>query len=1241
MPTPTGIGHGVAVIALKECDRLLVKPGEGGMPSSNWIDFSRRFISLADLYDLKSIIIDGLTSGADGAVSESDLQLDKIARHAIMASITDTELVDDCATAHDMWSKLAGRFEAHTLSHEMFLRDQLNNKKFQLGQSLDSHIDHLIKIRGELKSIGAGSELTDSYMTKRLIQSMPYEHFATVIDALDETQLDFNNIRLKLMGRHSRLLAQSADKTGQVRPPPAAFVAGFDSSPSSRRPLPPCVYCGRTNHPSQHCYQQFGKEVVESAKLAARQQAAHPPAAGRQTTQLSSLVACPVPAPVAAPVPGTVALLGQQARVTSIPERPCRGFAFTAHTDRPSPPSQGQFPGWILDSGASNHFCYDLARFHNYSHLEEPVHITVGGQSNLMGVGTGDVLISYVLNGQVEQVTLRDTLYIPGAHFNLLSIGVLDEAGNLVTFGSGECKVFSPQGQLMLSAKKLGSSTRLYHLFECAPPAHVGLSVVASVMSPEPVTPISANLLHARLGHVNVADMKRLLTMADGIAFTGQVSETCVPCIMAKQTCSSVPQVRTTHTTEVLDLVHSDIAGPFPVPGLHGERYFVLFIDDYSRMVWVRLLRTRDEVLPAFIEWKTFVETQTGKKIKAFRSDGAMEYQSSAFSSVLSESGIQRQTSASYTQAQNGVSERFVRTVKEYGRAMLFFADLPKPFWSVAVEHACYLRNRLPTRALDNKTPYETWFGRKPDLRHLRVFGCKAYAHIPDELTKELEEKSRRCLYIGVPGGTKGFRLYDLDRVVVFNSIHVRFDEQLPELDVSDVDAMDDLFELDDQSDVQPSESSSSSTKTAIPVAEDNYLLPVAPSVDISADLIPVDQNPFASEPSGESTVRRSGRQRSVPDRLIHAGRLADQFGIPTDTSAQQPTSSTIEAAPAATDSAPVPSAMVMPPVIPPLQVPSCSLPPEVASSPAPQSVPPSVSSNPDQTIASVIMNGRIDCMGCCPVIGAPAAAVQTSHPFGPVTTVPFKIDDVDYAKLFSSGFALVSLETPLNSEPVTFRQALNSPDAESWITAMKEEYQSLIEAGTFMLVQLPKGANLVSCRWVFKLKLNPDGTVNRHKARLVARGFTQRHGIDYDLTFAPVVKLQSIRALLAIAAALGWEIHQMDVVTAYLNGELEHEIYMAQPEGFVNNENKGLVCLLKKSLYGLKQAGRSWNHKIHEVLVKLGFRRLEADYCVYHFRLITQLSYGYVYTLMTFCSSATILMLSTRSNNVCHHNSR
>ena len=143
-------------------------------------------------------------------------------------------------------------------------------------------------------------------------------------------------------------------------------------------------------------------------------------------------------------------------------------------------------------------------------------------------------------------------------------------------------------------------------------------------------------------------------------------------------------------------------------------------------------------------------------------------------------------------------------------------------------------------------------------------------------------------------------------------------------------------------------------------------------------------------------------------------------------------------------------------------------------------------------------------------------------------------------------------------------------------------------------MVTAPKGANIVSCKWVFKIKRSPDGQIERYKARLVARGFSQQHGVDYDETFAPVVRMETLRILLAIAAAEDLEIHQMDVVTAYLAGELEEEIYMTSPPGVPDTE--GLVCRLWKGLYGLKQSARVWNQRLTGELKRMGLRATTAD---------------------------------------------
>jgi hypothetical protein len=190
------------------------------------------------------------------------------------------------------------------------------------------------------------------------------------------------------------------------------------------------------------------------------------------------------------------------------------------------------------------------------------------------------------------------------------------------------------------------------------------------------------------------------------------------------------------------------------------------------------------------------------------------------------------------------------------------------------------------------------------------------------------------------------------------------------------------------------------------------------------------------------------------------------------------------------------------------------------------------------------------------------------------------------------------------DDEPRTYQQALNGPHADSWRAAIRSELTSLHKAGTWRYVQKPSDANLVGCRWVFKIKRDKDGGIHKFKARLVAQGFTQVYGIDYAETYAPVARYTSIRLIIALAAHYDWELHQMDVETAYLNGELDTPIYMRAPEGLELIDQPACpasrVCLLIKSLYGLKQSGRRWHANINHSLISNGFTPLHADRCVY-----------------------------------------
>lgn len=182
-------------------------------------------------------------------------------------------------------------------------------------------------------------------------------------------------------------------------------------------------------------------------------------------------------------------------------------------------------------------------------------------------------------------------------------------------------------------------------------------------------------------------------------------------------------------------------------------------------------------------------------------------------------------------------------------------------------------------------------------------------------------------------------------------------------------------------------------------------------------------------------------------------------------------------------------------------------------------------------------------------------------------------------------------------SEPSSYEEATSGNEKNKWTTAMKEELESLHANNTWELVPWT-GQRLVDCRWTFKLKLDATGNVNRYKARLVARGFSQTHGVDYTETFSPVIRMESVRTILALAAERGLKIQQFDVKTAFLHGDLKEKIYMKQPLGF--EDDSGMVCLLKKSLYGLKQSPRRWNEKFVTSLKELGLQQSKADPCVF-----------------------------------------
>lgn len=181
--------------------------------------------------------------------------------------------------------------------------------------------------------------------------------------------------------------------------------------------------------------------------------------------------------------------------------------------------------------------------------------------------------------------------------------------------------------------------------------------------------------------------------------------------------------------------------------------------------------------------------------------------------------------------------------------------------------------------------------------------------------------------------------------------------------------------------------------------------------------------------------------------------------------------------------------------------------------------------------------------------------------------------------------------------EPTSYNEAVK---VREWRKAMESEIAAIERNNTWKLTELPSGQRAIGLKWVFKLKMDKNGEIVKYKARLVAKGYVQRQGIDFEEVFAPVTRLETVRLLLAIAAKNGWEVHHMDVKSAFLNGELMEDVYVIQPDGFVKEGQEHLVYKLIKALYGLRQAPRAWYAKLSKCLERLGFVKCPFEHAVY-----------------------------------------
>lgn len=657
----------------------------------------------------------------------------------------------------------------------------------------------------------------------------------------------------------------------------------------------------------------------------------------------------------------------------------------------------------------------------------------------------------------------------------------------------------------------------------------------------------------------------------------------------------------------------------------------MLLIDDFTRYTWVFFLSKKSDAMKFFKEWQARAECQLERRVKVLRTDNGGEYLSKAFSDYLRAHGVIHQTSCAHSPQQNGVAERANRTICERSIAIMHSERIPLELWPHVVETVVYLKNRSPSRSV-KATPYEMLLGRKPSLQDLRVFGCAAYVLIRKGARKaKLADRAVLCVFLGYSETQKAWRFWNPSTRKLIVSRDALFDEHTPvsqlgrppvslaELESSMLRTWPSEVMVPQHPPEHPAPRLSAPQVASTRSAAQTFMDAVGEEYEDSADDpravgdVPRHQTQLSSARNG-STPSVGDNTRSVgdtPARTTSPGPPASwNHHQSTESSGQLNSSDSTMGQPSTS----VPSDSRTPPR-PTHSVNLKPQRPRLSSSQLPSSSRIPVSQRyfwgdlPERTIEQPVdpslprtRSGRAVRPLPRALIAEPAPSYEAElddylgRP-GEPEYHPAHPDLVDHL----SGLSPSALATEVLSmdDPQSYSEAMDSADAEQWKAACEDELESLRKAGVYELVPRSEAdGRVVTSKWVLKKKHHADGSLDRYKGRVVARGFTQVEGIDYSETFAPVAKFQSIRAILALAAAHNLELHQMDVKTAFLHGELDETVYMEPPQGA--NPPSGMVWKLKRSLYGLKQAPRAWNKKLHVTLLELDFRRTLSDHSIY-----------------------------------------
>jgi hypothetical protein len=845
-----------------------------------------------------------------------------------------------------------------------------------------------------------------------------------------------------------------------------------------------------------------------------------------------------------------------------------------------------------VDSMASLHVVGCKALFHRGLRSCKPFTVTVanGDEVTISQVGSIELHVD-VAPGHTATFVVDDVYFHPKFKSNLLSLHGLTEKGWKFSSGKEETFLLTPD-ELKVRLRKENRVSVL----RCSGGAgqHKVYSVAALVWDS------AADLvrLHERLGHMGFDRMLRIIK-ADSTEGIGRLNTSVAVLQEARgrvlecRACAQGKGTRTAFGRRGLD------KGAAPGETLHMDLYhhryeradgtscveYGLTVScPYTTHRWTPRLGSKDEAAAEVIHIIKQAQTQFECKVKRLYADGGGEFLNRTLLPFCAKEGIEWHNSPAGTPQLNAVAESQVRSGKNGGRTLLMHAGLPARFSALAVQHHNYVWNRTNVAQATGKTPFEAMRKRKPSVLHVGIFGCDVYYHVPRTHRGAFDAKMLPGIYLGHNSVQDCAVVYDL-----------RSGRELLTRDVKYLTSFTNAAalsaggaQLQEAQAAEPGQGSAArSSRGVFDVERILGKRVVAGQTEYHVKWLDYEEAQASWEPAENVDVSASEKVDEFEAALAAAGTdelaatlppaqsgAADEdAGAEAEQDSEQSAPAAVESAPTAampTIHAPAPAAAAAEPVQPaPARQPKRS----------PRSHPSSTSLDAGQQHVRMAMS-----------------VVSSAQPGGDV-----RLDDADSYLMSAVATGLAELDT--DKAPATYKEAMQSPQAALWREAADKEMAGCEKKMVWELVprtSVPKEHRVISCKWVLKVKTDSNGAVDVFKARITPKGFQQREGINFFETFAATGKYKSLRLGLAITAVCGHHLEQMDVPQAFLNADVDEEVYMELPEGYREGKQH-LVCRLKKALYGLKQSPRNWYLLIRQfVRSELKFQATVSDPCLF-----------------------------------------